>query len=358
MGIIMLGGEKMKRKILAVLLAFVCLATVLTACTDNKNNDNATAGSEGQNLTENSVQASANIELTTEAPAIPQDAKLIALTYDDGPYTKTTSRILDVLRKNNSVATFFIIGNRAEKYASVLKQAIDMGCEIGNHTYEHKNLVKADENTRRTQIEKTNNEIQKLFGYDIKLLRAPEGAIKGIKDKVGMPLIQWSVDTEDWKHKDASNPGRSEAQRQEKINSIVDKVVNNAQPGDVILMHDIYDFTADLSEKLVPALVEKGFTLVTVSQLYDYYGIDLESGKSYSKAEIVEPETTFAVGEYNVKIDSDPTLNLRDNPGMDGAVIAEIPNGTVVNVTEVSGNWAKIAYGEFVGWISTAYLVK
>lgn len=352
------------KRVLAVFLIFAFAVTFLTACGKNENNEETGASTHGQNEDE-SGRGENNTTDLSKAPEketgvstdIPEGAKLIALTYDDGPYTKTSSRILETLKKNNSVATFFLVGNRIEGTESTIKEAIDMGCEIANHTFEHENLTKLGDAELKKQIESTNSKMQQLFGYEVKLLRAPGGAVKGIKEKVGMPLIQWSIDTEDWKNKDAANPGRSEAQRSEKINEIVNDVLEDAESGDIVLMHDIYDFTADLSERLIPKLIEKGFTLVTVSQLFDYYGIELEDGGVYTKAKIQEPETTFAPGAYTVKIDTDPTLNLRDNPGMDGAVIAEIPNGTLVNVTEVSGNWAKVTYGSFTGWISKAFLV-
>lgn len=350
---------KKSKLILPLLLAAVCVLVLFTAC-DGSDKPELTSGTSaeanaGSLETSGAVIPSTSVG-TTAAPEFPEGAKLIALTYDDGPYQKTTSRILEILKKNNSVATFFIVGNRIDGTVSTIQQAIDLGCEIGNHTYDHKNLTKVDADARAHQINDTNNKMKEHFGYEVTLLRAPEGAIKGIKDEVGMPLIQWSVDTEDWKHKDASNPGRSEAQRQAEINEIVNEVVENAEEGDVILMHDIYDFTADMSEVLIPKLIEKGFTLVTVSQLYDHYGINLEAGNSYQKARVEEPETTLAPGRYTVRIDTDSSLNLRDKPGADSVILAEIPNGTAVIVTEFSGNWAKVSYNSFDGWINTAYL--
>ena len=86
----------MKRRISALLLVAVCLSMIFSACADNGNTD-ITTSSESESLT------STVTEVITDVSALPQDAKLIALTYDDGPYTKTTSRILDVLRKNNSI---------------------------------------------------------------------------------------------------------------------------------------------------------------------------------------------------------------------------------------------------------------
>ena len=80
---------------------------------------------------------------------------MVALTYDDGP-SIYTPRVLKTLKENNSVATFFVVGNRVPTYSDTVKKAHDMGCEIGNHTYEHKCLTRISETEVRRQISRTN----------------------------------------------------------------------------------------------------------------------------------------------------------------------------------------------------------
>ena len=96
-----------------------------------------------------------------------------------------------------------------------------------------------------------------------------------------MPLIQWCIDTEDWKYKDKKGSGRSAAQREADKQKIVSAVLDNATGGEIVLMHDLYEMTAEAFEEIVPELIKRGFVLVTVSELYEIYGIELEPGKVY-----------------------------------------------------------------------------
>ena len=199
---------------------------------------------------------------------IDKNKKMVALTYDDGP-SIYTPRILKTLKENNSVATFFVVGNRVPMYSDTVKKAYDMGCEIGNHTYEHKSLPNLSETEVKRQISKTNKEVKKAIGEKPVIMRPTGGATNtNIKKWVGMPSIIGSVDTLDWKTRNADSTRRA--------------VLNRVKDGDIVLMHDLYSATATASETIIPELVRWGYQLVTVSELAECRGGMKETGAYYS----------------------------------------------------------------------------
>lgn len=199
---------------------------------------------------------------------IDKNKKMVALTYDDGP-SIYTPRILKTLKENNSVATFFAVGNRVPMYSDTVKKAYDMGCEIGNHTYEHKSLPNLSETEVKRQISKTNKEVKKAIGEKPVIMRPTGGATNNnIKKWVGMPSIIWSIDTLDWKTRNADSTKRA--------------VLDHVKDGDIVLMHDLYSATATASETIIPELVRRGYQLVTVSELAECRGGMKETGAYYS----------------------------------------------------------------------------
>lgn len=335
------------RRLIAFVALLLCFATVLCSCKENKTTEQTTVPSSS------TTQAESN----PASKYSPQD-KLIALTFDDGPSVKSTNRILDVLEKNGAVATFFVVGYNIEKNLSTIKRASELGCEIGNHSNGHKNLLKCTDSELRNQVDTPNKLLKELAGIDVRLFRAPGGNFKGVEGKIGMPLIQWNVDTLDWKYKDSSNEDRTEEQRNAELKKLADNIVNNAEKGDIVLMHDIYSFTADLCELIVPALTEKGFKLVTVSEMYLAYGEELKDGKVYYNIDAVsvnaEPLTP---GNYKVKTNGG-VLNLRAQADKTSESLAKIPNGTNVTVLKSVKGWAYVEYSQVKGWVNSAYLEK
>lgn len=206
---------------------------------------------------------------TEKQPSLIDPSKpMIAFTFDDGPYTKVDSRILNVLENYGGRATFFVVGSRVGDYKETLKRIYDSGSEIGNHTYSHKNLQKLDAGSIVSQVEATNDAVEAIIGQRPKLVRVPYGAYRGqVSDAVRYPMIQWNVDTRDWesKNKDA----------------VLNSILSNAKDGNIILMHDLYPSTAEAFEEAIPLLIERGFQLVTVSELYASKGISLDAGNVY-----------------------------------------------------------------------------
>lgn len=199
---------------------------------------------------------------------IDKNKKMVALTYDDGP-SIYTPRVLKTLRENNAVATFFVVGNRVPMYSDTVKKAHDMGCEIGNHTYEHKNLTRVSEAEVKRQITKTNRNVKKVTGQAPVIVRPTGGATNAnVKQWVGMPSIIWSIDTLDWKTRNAGSTKKA--------------VLDHVKDGDIVLMHDLYSATASASETIIPELVKRGYQLVTVSELAECRGGMKEIGAYYS----------------------------------------------------------------------------
>ena len=169
---------------------------------------------------------------------------MVALTFDDGPGQYTNS-ILDTLSAYNAHATFFVVGqNIDEETGAVMQRAVGMGCESGSHTQNHADLVKADADTFRQQIQQADENILKAIGRYPYFLRPPYGDFNDdVRRHVGKPLAFWSVDTKDWKTRNTA--------------CTVSAALNNIEDGDVVLMHDIYGETADAVAQIVPSSVMK-----------------------------------------------------------------------------------------------------
>ncbi len=193
---------------------------------------------------------------------------MVALTYDDGPSIHT-NRILDCLQLHGAAATFFEVGNNVVNYPQITKRAFDAGMEIGNHSYSHPNFNTMSVSAALNQIASTSVAISNATGgYVPRLMRPPYGNItKELCAKIEQPSIHWSIDTRDWATRNAWQT----------INS----VLNSVKDGDIILMHDVYSQTAEATETIVPALIERGFQLVTVSELSLYKNQPLSPGVKY-----------------------------------------------------------------------------
>ena len=192
---------------------------------------------------------------------------MVALTFDDGPsiYTK---EILDQLEKYNAHATFFVVGNRVSTYASTVNRAYNIGCEIGNHSWSHPDLASISVKDMKSEISKTDAAIENVIGKKAALLRPPYGSVDSdVKAYAGKPLIHWSIDTLDWKTRNS--------------NSTISSVLNNVRDGSIVLMHDIYSATKTAAVSLIPTLIDRGYQLVTVSELAAYHGTNLKNGSVY-----------------------------------------------------------------------------
>ena len=193
---------------------------------------------------------------------------MVALTFDDGPFAPVGNQIMDCLAQYGGKATFYVVGDRCPSYRAEMQRMAAEGHEIGNHTYEHKYLHKLSAAEIQYQISKGSQIIQEVSGVAPTTVRLPGGNKNAtVLANVNGPIIMWSIDTLDWKTRNTQ--------------STVDKVLGNVKDGDVVLMHELYKQTGDAAVQIIPKLVERGYQLVTVSEMAKYRG-GLESGKVYS----------------------------------------------------------------------------
>ena len=196
---------------------------------------------------------------------------MVALTFDDGPHPKYTDRILNALEKHDSRATFFVVGSSITRNKNIIKKMSEQGHQIGNHSYDHKELTKLNSVAIKSQVQKTNAEIKNVTNYVPSIMRPTYGSVNSVVRKsVDMPMIMWSIDTMDWKTRNTKK--------------IVNEVMSKVKDGDVVLMHDIYQTTAEAAEILIEQLTKKGYQLVTIDELFEARDIKLQDGKSYRSA--------------------------------------------------------------------------
>jgi polysaccharide deacetylase family sporulation protein PdaB len=189
--------------------------------------------------------------------------KLVALTFDDGPDNKYTTQVLDILKKNDVKATFFLVGTQVEKYPDTAKRIVDEGHSIGNHTWSHKDLTKQSDKVLDLEIDRTQEAIEDATGITPHLMRAPYGAFTDkVLNKIhteDMKHIYWTVDTRDW-------AGTS-------VSTMHKNVLANTHQGAIILMHSFggrknaLEHTITLLPSIIKDLRAKGYTFVTVDEL-------------------------------------------------------------------------------------------
>lgn len=194
---------------------------------------------------------------------------MVAITFDDGPHPVITPKLLALLEKYNSRASFFDIGYLMEDYPEIVKAEFDSGSDVGSQAYSHINLDNLTSSEIKEEISKSNDIYKKITGQNLKYIRAPYGnANSQTRKSIDYPLIHWCVDSEDWKHRDA-----------EKIIEEIEKTKN--LDGKILIFHAIYDSTYEAMEELIPKLINEGYQLVTVSELAEYKGYSFEKGKIY-----------------------------------------------------------------------------
>ena len=224
------------------------------------------AGAETAAAEEAARQAAAQQALgRTVDPSRP----MVALTYDDGPQPSVGNRIMDCLAQYGGKATFFLVGERVGSYATEVKRMVAEGHEVANHSMNHKYLQKQGVAEIQAQVSRCNDAIEAVCGVRPRVMRLPGGGYNAtVLANTHMPMIQWNIDTLDWKTRNA----------QQTINSVLGQV----KDGDIILMHELYGATGDASMTIIPELTKRGFQLVTVSEMAAAKGRPLEAGKLYS----------------------------------------------------------------------------
>ena len=209
---------------------------------------------------------------------IPKADAYIALTFDDGPTGGAeglTVRLLDALKEHNAHATFFMCGYRIKDFHTHMDRYLAEGHELGNHTMNHptKQTLKGQSSSFVHEEVDSNSElIESYTGQKPTVMRPVGGAydanVEECMKESGLPIINWSIDTLDWKNRDAD--------------IIYQRIVDSAQDGDIVLMHDLRQCTLDGVVRAMETLEDRGFAFVTVSELAAIKGVTLEPGEVYT----------------------------------------------------------------------------
>ncbi len=197
--------------------------------------------------------------------------KMIALTFDDGPRKKVTEDIIYYLDEMGQNATFFMLGSRIKGNEWIVLDMINAGNDAATHSYSHTNLNKLSSEELEFELEEPANLIYELSNkeYEVNLHRPPYGASNDeVKLQSNYPFILWNIDSLDWKNKDDPS-------------SAIDIILEQASDGDIILLHDLYSMSIEIAETIILELIERGFQIVSVSQMAEARGVELEAGKAY-----------------------------------------------------------------------------
>lgn len=233
----------------------------------------------GKNIGENPVASVFSSKISNrELPiyCVDTSEKKVALSFDAAWGNEDTQKILEILKKNDIRVTFFMTGGWVEAYPDDVKAIYEAGHELGNHSENHKKMSELSAEECKKEIMLVHDKVKKLTGADMRVFRPPYGdyndnLINVVKD-CDYNAIQWDVDSLDWKDYG--------------VNSILNTVLNHKHLGNgsIILCHNGAKYTAEALEALVKGLKEKGYTLVTMSELIyeDNYDMDVE-GRQHGK---------------------------------------------------------------------------
>ena len=193
-----------------------------------------------------------------------QKRPMLALTFDDGP-SQYTMELLNCLEENNAHATFFMLGELVGSFPDEVRKMAEIGCELGNHSYDHSDMLQLDLDSVYKQFNDTDNKLIEACGQASTVGRCPYGnGNADIYQTVGKPFVLWSLDTLDWKLLDA------DADYQSVMNG-------DLSDGTIILMHDIHQPSVQAALRIIPELVQQGYKLVTVSEMAAAKGVQLQN---------------------------------------------------------------------------------
>ncbi len=209
----------------------------------------------------------------TQERVIDPTKPMIALTFDDGP-SEYTLRILETLEEYGCHATFCMVGNRMGQYADVVAAVAASGNDIATHTWAHKSLKNQSNAAAEKALTMSIEKITEMTGREVHFVRPPYGAwdgdVCGVCKKLGLAIITWSIDTRDWETRNAQKT--------------FDAIKKDIKNGDIILCHDIYETTADAVDMFIPWLVEQGYQVLSLEEIFSYYDGGAKPGTVYYHA--------------------------------------------------------------------------
>ncbi len=207
--------------------------------------------------------------------SVETDKKQVAITFDAAWTNQDTDTLIKILKKHNAKATFFIVGDWAERFPESVKAFYDAGHTIANHSDTHKSFSKCSRDEIKKEIVNCNEKLEKITGEKATLIRAPSGDYTQesleIAKSLGMETIQWNCDSLDY--------------TKISVEEIITRVINGTQSGSIILFHNGVDNTAEALDKILTELSEQGYSFVSVNDLIykDNYYLD-HTGKQHKRA--------------------------------------------------------------------------
>ncbi|MBQ8203393.1 MAG: polysaccharide deacetylase family protein [Clostridia bacterium] len=197
---------------------------------------------------------------------------MIALTFDDGP-SAHTERLLDIFKTHGGKGTFFVVGNLIDNRADTVRRIVNEGHQIGSHSWSHKQLTAINDQELTDQLALTRQKILEVTGVDCTLVRPPYGAynsnVKAKGEQLGVHFVNWSIDTLDWKYRNAT--------------TVHNAIMQRANDGAIVLCHDLHKTTVDAMETAIPQLIASGYQLVTVEELLTSTGQAIVPGALYNR---------------------------------------------------------------------------
>ena len=257
-----------------LLLAFVWMVTAINKKPSAKSEGTTTTTTaQASGVQDSEVATTPEVTDTTPEPttvaahaSYPEGTKLIALTFDDGP-CQYTPEVLDALERNGVVATFFMLGqNVKDTDAAVIQRMLDLGCELGNHTWSHQILTKVDENGAYEELQKCDDALMEKVGQHATVIRPPTGA--GLKN---YGMYQYALDNKEYlvNWNASSCPSDWQEPALGDADYTAQYVIDHAIEYDMVLLHDSHKSTVESLDKMIAGLKEKGYVFVTVSQLLE-----------------------------------------------------------------------------------------
>ena len=198
--------------------------------------------------------------------SVERDSKAIALSFDAAWGNEDTQLLIDILNQYNVKATFFLVGDWVDRYPESVKQLYDAGMEIGNHSDNHAHFTKLSSEGITADVSACNEKIKAITGAAPTLFRCPYGEyddhVVSAINNMGMQVIQWDVDSLDWKELSAEE--------------IYERVTSRAAPGSICLFHNAALHTPEALPSIIEYLLSEGYSIVPISQLIftENYTID------------------------------------------------------------------------------------
>jgi len=206
---------------------------------------------------EQKVEVSARLDLPIYSVALPEGEKKAALTFDAAWGNEDTSTLIEILARYNVKATFFVIGQWAEKYPESVRELAEAGHDIMTHSYKHDHYTQLTSEQMIQDVERSAEVIRGLTGIKPILFRAPYGdynakVVESMKN-AGYATIQWDVDSLDWKDLSAAE--------------IMERVLSKTEPGSIILFHNAAKYTPEALPGIIEALTGDGYELCKVNDM-------------------------------------------------------------------------------------------